>query len=265
MAHTFARMPGVVDANSPWMTYLRGIYGPSTPCPFDMSTIELLYTDRLPVKLCDMPMCTDCDAWLSQEANETEWQVMHTRSLMTKGSVLLLQRPLHERRGRNGWIEIFRVAYPHEGVGYGCWSWHARGSGIFVRIADSLSFPTRAAAYDALHGTDCSTSAFEVKAIRSQTNGFCSHDFLFALKTRWRGHDALQMLYSNYGTISDVFKMQMHEVVIARSECIDQSRAIGACLPVDVNVGWNASTTSQTCQSHFTHYLLALDGPTDAH
>ena len=153
----------------------------------------------------------------------------------------------------HSWVEVFRRQQGAEGVGYGCWTWRARGSGVFVNVKRTLSVAERAAkpgrplsesAYGTLGGTTCSNNTFMGRAIASASYAkrvgrpvvpFCANDFLWATRAQALGYSSIQVRHSNE---------HKYEIILSNPSCTDQLTQINLCLPSDVELrtGWNASS-----------------------
>ena len=135
------------------------------------------------------------------------------------------------------WLEVWRAQFPNEGLGYGCWAWRARGSGVFINVGNTLAFMDRFSqrspnsAYGTLGLTQCSNTSFMGRAIRSQTQKFrtfCTGDFSWAIKAQSLGKDSLQILHSN---------LHAYEVIVSSSACTDALSPLAtSCFPSGIEV-----------------------------
>ena len=132
----------------------------------------------------------------------------------------------------DSWVEVMRVTTgdpegfrPDDGYPYGCWFWPMPGSGIFINIGRSLRANSTRHAVDIL--------------------GIPRHDLYFAPTTRAAGFDSLQVLMGqvNLGGSRSQYHVvtgPTFELIIANGACMTES-VEGACPPVELRTGWNAS------------------------
>ena len=248
-------LPHRLGCKSPWHGYLQRVYGNATPATANISQFELFYLHHLPIKRCTTTAwCPSamCKGWMVHKNTRFD-ALSGVRQLKARGyhllhggSLLHVQEPIASRTPAlsHTWLEVWRTWYPNEGLGYGCWAWRARGSGVFINVGNTLSFADRFShkspnsAYGILGGTQCSNTSFMGRAIRSQTEkfrNFCSNDFSWATKAQSLGKDSLQILHSN---------LHMYEVIVSSSACTDALSPLAtACFPsrIEVRRGWKAS------------------------
>ena len=162
----------------------------------------------------------------------------------------------------DSWVEVYREGgYPAEGVGYGCWLWRARGSGIFINVKRTLSFaerfvrpglPLSDSAYGTLGITTCGNHTFIGRAIKlasyakrgSTVGPFCSNDFLWATRAQALGFSSVQVCHSH---------LKLFEIILSIPSCTDQHKQIDLCLPesVPLRTGWNASLRHELLENTF--------------
>ena len=284
VAITLHALPTRAGGLSPWRSYLKTVYGHTIPPSetVNISALELFYLSRLPVQWCNTPRCLRCDGWLDRKAvlrltmgtsaiQEQRKAILALRSRGSNaegliraqgGSVLHVTAEDRSAASSDSWVEVYRSGgYPAEGVGYGCWMWRARGSGIFINVKRTLSFaerfvrpglPLSESAYGTLGITTCSNHTFIGRAIelasyakRGSTVGpFCSNDFLWATRAQALGFSSIQVCHSN---------LKLFEIILSIPSCTDQRKQIGLCLPesVKVRTGWNASLWHELLENTF--------------
>ena len=272
IAFFVSHLPHRLDCESPWHGYLRRVYGNATPATANISQFEIFYLDHLPIKRCATNKTTAwcpsamCKGWMVHKAARFDAfsgvRQLQARGYQIKvgGSVLHVPEPRASRTPAlsHTWLEVWRTYYPNEGLGYGCWAWRARGSGVFINVGRTLAFTDRDArkspnsAYGILGGTQCSNTSFMGRAIRSQTQKFrtfCTGDFSWAIKAQSLGKDSLQILHSN---------LHAYEVIVSSSACTDALSPLAtSCFPsgIEVRRGWNASGGTCQCQSNLKQCL----------
>ena len=237
-SYYFTIIPEFVDMSSPWWEYLTHVYGSRhLPCPFALANnIELLYLDLLPTIGREHTYCRSsvCRGWLARDNAENH--VRRTGMIMHDQQYNVLIRSIFPlmRVPDNSWVEIWRRRGPMEGVGYGCWAYRAKGSGIFVNSGKVLEIRNKGDGYRQLGSLRCGDD-FWSRAVKTQTSGRCAHDFQFAHVARSRGFDSIHMGQGD----------ETSEFIMAHGECIEGS-GINVCLPtsIDVRGGWNATRRS---------------------
>ena len=104
-------------------------------------------------------------------------------------------------------------------VGYGCWFWHAKGTGVFVNVGRSLRVANRCDAHKALGISRLNGSAVDA---------WCDNppgDRLYCERARKRGYDSIQIAQSH--------GIHSPELIMCSGKCMTQT-IMGACPPLDM-------------------------------
>lgn len=297
------RLPPIVSSkSSPWYGYLQHVYGSSMRMPVKLKDFELFYTEYLPTMPCLVQqetvvgsdrLCSPslCSGWLADRKPSAveAYAYISNRSIGRRDNgrhaVVIVQRPIAERTFAvpNSWVEVtrssmgrsLRPGVPKEGLGFGCWYYAARGSGVWLSVgARTVGFRTRPDAYAGLGKTKCDHRANSTgQMIRYLTGGSCTFDFLWAEAVRRERRSAtLQVLDTTYrilgptmgGASSFAFTAALDtsdkanpqdgpgafEVVDAQGLCVDADEPLlDGCPPIDSSLrgGWHAE---RPCNCH---------------